>query len=209
MLVNEIFYSINGEGKLQGKPAVFVRFAKCNLSCKYCDTVYAKVADDSKVMTIDEIIKEIEKYKCKNVTLTGGEPLLQTDIFKLVKALTKSNYTVDIETNGSILLHPLSNKAFYTMDIKCPCSGNEESFEVENLNRLTKKDEVKFVVSDEKDLEYSLKFIDDINCEIIYSPVFGSDMKIIAEFVKNLNKENVRISYQLHKLIWPINQRGV
>jgi len=209
MLVNEIFYSINGEGKLQGKSAVFVRFSGCNLNCKYCDTKYAQTKEEGKEMSVDEIVEEIKKYNCPRVTLTGGEPLLQKDIYELVRILAYMQFTIDIETNGSILLQSLPLEAFYTMDIKCPCSGNEKYFEHRNLRRLTDRDEVKFVVCDEKDLEYSLKYLNDIDCTVIYSPVFGCDMKVIAEFVKNLRKDNIKISYQLHKLIWAPNKRGV
>ncbi len=133
MKVNEIFLSIEGEGKRAGLPAVFVRFFGCNCACTYCDSVYACKGDDYKEMSIDEIIEEIDKYQCNNVTATGGEPLIHLEINEFLTRLIDEGYDINVETNGTIkpILRATNDlkdnfyqgTIFYTMDYKCPSSG--------------------------------------------------------------------------------------
>lgn len=143
MKINEIFYSIQGEGNWTGLPNIFIRTSGCNLRCSYCDTKYAY--DTFKEIKIIKIIDEIRKYNCKKVCITGGEPLLQKDMIKLVDELIKNNYNVSIETNGSIEIKPISNKklVMISLDVKCPSSNMSEKMLYQNLLYLKKKDQLK------------------------------------------------------------------
>lgn len=208
MKVCEIFYSISGEGMFQGYPAAFIRFANCNLRCKYCDTKYFV---ENRELSIYEILKIVTEYNSKIVVITGGEPLLQDerDLTDLMALLLHMGYTIDVETNGTkeIIKLPHQN-LHYTVDIKCPCSGHEDSFNEANLKLLDDRDEVKFVVQDEVDFEFSKRYLDQIHCPVIYSPVFGKcDLPKLAEFCKSLG--NVKMQLQLHKIIYPNIARGV
>ena len=215
--VVEIFYSIEGEGKRAGSPTVFIRFAGCNLRCKYCDTKYAFNLNSPEIlwMDIDEIVSEVMKYKCKNVTITGGEPLLyQVHMVRMIKFMThlKPGIEVNIETNGTIvptytLMH-LEN-VFITADQKCPCSGYNEV--VSYLSDLREQDVLKFVVADEVDLAFMKKVLIEhqVKAKIFMHPVFGADLQKLAEFVKEHEYLNIRLGVQLHKIIWNPDTRGV
>lgn len=215
--VVEIFYSIEGEGKRAGAPTVFIRFAGCNLRCKYCDTKYAFNLNSPEIfwMDIDEIVSEVMKYKCKNVTITGGEPLLyQAHMVRMIKFMThlKPGIEVNIETNGTIVptytLMKLEN-VFITADQKCPCSGYNEV--VSYLSDLRKQDVLKFVVEDEVDLAFMKKVLiaHEVKSQIFVHPVFGADLQKLAEFVKEHEYLNIRLGIQLHKVIWKPDERGV
>ena len=156
-LVAEKFVSINGEGKRAGELAVFIRFRKCNLRCSYCDTMWAN-SDDCKaeMLSAEEITEYVINTGVKNVTLTGGEPLLQYDIYYLIKMLMKNGLRVEIETNGSISINALSKKEYrpdFTLDYKLPSSNMENFMLTKNYNYLTKNDVVKFVAGSISDLE--------------------------------------------------------
>lgn len=155
--VVEIFCSINGEGMKAGKLAVFVRMKGCNLACSYCDTSWANEKDASyQEMTADEIVQQVKENQVENVTLTGGEPLLQAGIEQLLQKLADAGLEVEIETNGSVSLKPyatISPKISFTMDYKLASSGMEDKMDLQNFSILTANDTVKFVVSDRKDLE--------------------------------------------------------
>ena len=131
MVVNEIFYSIDGEGLRTGELAVFIRLAGCNLNCSYCDTKYALKISNGNKMTIAEILEEVGKYNCKNVTLTGGEPLIHAHIKELIDELIKNGYKVNIETNGAVDISEYLNKCLVTMDYKLPSSGMEKFMKLE------------------------------------------------------------------------------
>lgn len=215
--VNEIFYSIEGEGIRAGYPCVFVRFNGCNLRCKYCDTGYAQKPGDSN-MTLQEIVDRVKQYKCHRVTLTGGEPLLQSDIAKLVKALSDEGMEINIETNGSIPLESFDwciCNVLFTMDYKTGASGESHNMYLPNLGYLSASDVVKFVVGSKEDIQQAFYIVDQYldRCNppmIFFSPVFGSiEPKDIVEAIKQSGHTECRVQLQLHKFIWPPEQRGV
>ena len=218
--VVEKFVSINGEGKLAGQLAIFIRFAGCNLNCSYCDTTWANEAHVKyESMTAEEIIAYIKSTKVRNITLTGGEPLKQEGMHELLVALSKQeDIAVEIETNGSIALKDFidieNNKPSFTMDYKLKSSGMEARMLVENFNYLEKKDTVKFVVGSEEDLIRAKAIIDEFSligkCGVYLSPVYGKiDMKYMVEFMKGNNLNGVNLQIQMHKVIWAPEERGV
>ena len=212
MLVTEIFNSIDGEGKYAGKLATFIRFAGCNLRCSYCDTLYAQEHDSGTEMSIEELIG-LCKYD--HVTITGGEPLLQTDLKKLIVALLKINKFVNIETNGSIDIRGTKLNDFflnYTIDYKSKSSGMNNSMLMSNFEFLSGKDVIKFVVGNREDLLDMKRVIETFptKAQIYVSPVFGQIEPVeIVEFMKEFNLEWCKLQLQLHKLIWPVNMRAV
>ena len=211
MKVVEIFQSIDGEGIRAGLPVIFIRLYGCNLRCQYCDTKYSYNDEDYQEMSIFEILKEVQNYSIKRITLTGGEPLIHKDVDILIKLLRKNDYEVNIETNGSIEIAPyrLSN-VIITMDYKCRCSGMEKEMYLPNIKKLRKQDVLKFVVEDEDDLIKVKEFSNQTEAQIFISPVFGKiqPVKIVDYILKN-NLANCRVQLQLHKIIWDPNERGV
>ena len=217
--VVEIFESINGEGKKAGQLAVFVRFQKCNLNCSYCDTRWAN-ADTSPYtpMTTEEIYNKILYSGITNITITGGEPLLQNNIEELLIKLGENpNLKVEIETNGSINLKKFSslkNPPSFTMDYKAPSSNMEKFMDLENFSYLTNNDTIKFVVSSIKDLEKTKEIIDKYSligkCSIYLSPVFGKiELSNIVNFMKTHKLNGVNMQFQMHKIIWDPEAKGV
>lgn len=216
--VAEKFVSINGEGKRAGELAVFIRFRKCNLRCSYCDTMWAN-SDDCKaeMLSAEEITEYVINTGVKNVTLTGGEPLLQYDIYYLIKMLMKNGLRVEIETNGSISINALSKKEYrpdFTLDYKLPSSNMENFMLTKNYNYLTKNDVVKFVAGSISDLEKAVEIIKKFSltekCGVYFSAVFGKISPAeIVEFLKEKKLNNVRLQLQLHKFIWSPDRKGV
>lgn len=208
MNVNEIFYSIDGEGIRTGAPAVFIRLTGCNLRCSYCDTAYA--FNDGSEMSESEIIDAVKQYKCKNVTVTGGEPLLQGR--ELIKKLCRLGYNVNVETNGSLPINDIQHaNAIITMDYKTPSSLMESKMRLQNISILREQDVLKFVCNKE-DLKTVKRICEEYNpkCYIYISPVFGECEPLdIVEFVKEMNNPKIRAQIQLHKIIWKPNERGV
>lgn len=216
MKVIELFLSVNGEGLKSGELATFVRFAGCNLRCPYCDTKYSYENPKYIEMSIDEIISKIESFKAHNVTLTGGEPLVQKDIDILIKKLSDKGYRVELETNGSVDISKyvgLKGVAF-TLDYKGPTSLMEDKMLLDNYKYLTKNDVVKFVCGSTKDLEKArdiiLKYkLDEITNPFL-SPVFGEiSLEGMVDFMKENNLNHVRLQLQIHKIIWDKDKRGV
>lgn len=217
--VVEKFISINGEGTLSGQLSVFIRFAGCNLNCSYCDTSWANKKDVSyEWMTSKDIYEYINSTGVRNVTLTGGEPLLQVGIIELLEMLAKdTELHVEIETNGSILIDKFSNlenPPSFTMDYKLTSSNMEGKMELDNFKYLTKKDTVKFVSGTIEDLQKTKHIIDKYNLvdktNLYISPVFGKiSMDNIVEFMKDKKMNGVNLQIQLHKIIWDPNERGV
>ncbi len=217
--VVEKFVSINGEGRRCGQLATFIRFAGCNLNCGYCDTAWAndrKVAFDP--MTAEEVYAYIKETQVTNVTLTGGEPLLQQDMGELLELLSQDpELYVEIETNGSVLLSKFSgleNPPSFTMDYKLPSSGMERMMALENFDFLTEKDTVKFVSGSMADLEKARELINKYKLtektSIFISPVFGDiELESIVDFMKDNQMNGVNMQVQLHKIIWDPNERGV
>jgi 7-carboxy-7-deazaguanine synthase len=217
--VVEKFVSINGEGRRCGQLATFIRFAGCNLNCGYCDTAWAndrKVAFDP--MTAEEVYAYIKDTQVTNVTLTGGEPLLQQDMGALLELLSQDpELYVEIETNGSVLLSKflgLENPPSFTMDYKLPSSGMERMMALENFDQLTEKDTVKFVSGSMADLEKARELIDRYKLTektaVFISPIFGEiELESIVDFMKDNQMNGVNMQVQLHKIIWDPNERGV
>lgn len=217
MQVVEKFVSINGEGKRAGELAVFIRFKGCNLSCSYCDTTWANEKDcPYEELSPSDIFKYIKSTNVRNVTLTGGEPLLQKDIKELIDLISEDSFLrVEIETNGSIDLSKyLSDRVTFTMDYKLTSSGYEDKMFLGNFDYLKKKDTVKFVAGSTLDLNKALEIIrryDLANkCHVYFSPVFGEILpsQIVDFMIKN-NLNDTRIQIQMHKVIWDPQKRGV
>ncbi len=215
MRVIEKFVSINGEGLRQGELSVFIRFANCNLRCSYCDTTYSFINPKYNDESIDEIIDYINSKHVKNITLTGGEPLIQNGIDELINRLVNLDYRVEIETNGSIdITKYLNDKISFTLDYKLPTSLMESFMDVNNYKYITKKDSVKFVCGDiddlykAKEIIYKYNLIDKTNCLI--SPVFNQiKLEDMVNFLIDNNLNDVRLCLQIHKIIWDPNKRGV
>ena len=202
--INSIFYSIQGEGCDNGIPTIFIRLAGCNLRCSYCDTKYAYYEGNE--MEIDEIFKEIKKWDCKRVCITGGEPLLQNNIYKLIDFLLHRKYEISVETNGSIDISKLSLRDIVIkMDLKCPSSGMHKKMRRENINLLRERDELKFIIDGKEDYEYAKKIINEYKplCNIIFQPVWG-DMEKARKIAEWILKDNInaRFSIQIHKILW-------
>ncbi|KYK21472.1 hypothetical protein AYK24_09055 [Thermoplasmatales archaeon SG8-52-4] len=202
MIINEIFYSLQGEGKWTGLPNIFIRTTGCNLRCSFCDTKYAY--DLGKEMSLDDIIKTISKYPCNYVCLTGGEPLLQKETQKLIKLLLERNYKLSIETNGSINIKELSGKSvMISLDIKCPSSKMHERNDFSNIQLLRKDDQLKFIIKDKKDYEYAKEIIKKYKpkCMIFFQPVWGIRPEKIAKWIIS-DGLDIKLGLQIHKIIW-------
>lgn len=201
MRIVEIFRSIQGEGRKQGIPCVFLRLAGCNLSCHWCDTEYARPRDAGIERGRDQIIETIWRMNYPHVCITGGEPLLQKEeLIPLLESLHRLGKSVEIETNGTIDFRDVQPYASICMDVKCPLSG--ESSDLSLLQYLTPADSVKFVVQDIVDCVYAEEVMGKhrITAEIFISPVEGSDYKTLAEYVVD-QALPARFQLQLHKLI--------
>ncbi|SCN25447.1 7-carboxy-7-deazaguanine synthase [Clostridium sp. N3C] len=217
--VVEKFISLNGEGILVGQPAVFIRFHGCNLSCSFCDTSWANEKDTTyDFMTEEEIYEYIKGTGIKNVTLTGGEPLLVPNIAELLHLLSLDTCLhVEIETNGSIDLSPFAiipNSPSFTMDYKLPGSLMEDKMLVSNFEILSQKDTVKFVVGSREDLNRAREVIYDYDltskCHVLISPVYGKiKLDEIADYLIKHRMNNVAMQLQMHKIIWGPDRRGV
>ena len=203
MKINEIFYSIQGEGKWTGRPIIFIRTTGCNLRCTFCDTKYAY--ENGKELKISEVLKKIEKYNCHYVCITGGEPLLQDDIFDLIKELYSKNYLVLIETNGSINIKKLIEfeNLIISLDIKCPSSKMDKEMDFKNIDLLKREDQIKFIIKNKLDYNYAKEIIRKFKpkCDIYFQPVWGENPKIIAEWIIS-DRLNVKLGLQLHKILW-------
>jgi len=217
--VVEKFISINGEGMKSGELAVFIRFQKCNLKCSYCDTAWACTDDaEYEEMDCEAITKYIASTGVKNVTLTGGEPLLQENLSILITEIAKSgDMHIEVETNGSQSLLYMSRmiaRPSFTMDYKLPSSGMETFMDIENFEVLTKADSVKFVCGSIEDLDKARTLIKKhgllTNTNVYFSPVHStlSAEKIVEYMIKH-NLNGIRLQLQLHKFIWNPEMRGV
>lgn len=210
--VNEIYFSIQGESSKTGLPCVFVRLTYCNLRCSYCDTEYAFY--EGRDLSVNEIISEVKSYQCKLVEITGGEPLVQMDeCLELMKILCDEGFEVMIETGGSLPIKDIDKRVMIIMDLKCPSSGMEKKNLYENINYLKQTDEVKFVVGDREDYEWSREQINKYSltdkCEVLFSVVFGKlePVTLVNWIIED--KLNVRYQLQMHKYIWHPETKGV
>lgn len=217
--VAEQFVSINGEGTRAGELAVFVRLCGCNLQCSYCDTQWANQPDVSyKLQTTEEIVQAILETGVRNVTLTGGEPLLTPNVVELIAAITaQPTLSLEIETNGSVPLQSfaaIQPRPIFTMDYKLPSSGMEHKMCLENMQLLQPQDTVKLVSGSLEDLERGAALIQQYDlthrCHVYFSPVFGSiEPQEMVQFLIERKLNGVRLQLQLHKYIWDPQERGV
>ena len=213
----EIFESINGEGKKAGQLALFIRFQGCNLNCDYCDTKWANKQDTKYIsISTEEIINRILKSGIKNITITGGEPLIQPYIKELLKELSKLDIEIEIETNGSIDIKPFTEfkNISLTMDYKLSASKMENFMNLENFSYIRKNDTIKFVSGSIEDLEKVKTLIEKYNlkekCSIYISPVFGKIIPVkIVEFMLKNKLNGINLQLQIHKIIWSPDKKGV
>lgn len=206
MKVSEIFLSLQGEGLDTGMPTVFLRLAGCNLRCSYCDTTYA--FHDGEDAGDEEIVSRISALGYRRVCITGGEPLLQ-DLYALCRELRARGFWIKLETNGSL---PFRRECFdvVDMDIKTPSSGESAKMRFSNIGKLRRKDELKFVISDREDYDYSREILERFTprCNVIFQPSYGVlKPETLAEWILN-DRIGVRLGIQLHKLLWG-DRRGV
>ena len=216
MKIHEIFYSIQGESTYSGLPCVFVRLSGCNLRCSYCDTRHAY--EDGDELSEGRIIEEVARYPTGLVEITGGEPLLQPEVTSLITALADRRYKVLIETNGSLSLAGVDERATIIMDIKCPGSGMSGKMRWENLGALRSHDEIKFVLTDRADYDWALGVVGEHRLAGKYvvhlSPAFGIlEPERLASWMLQSGTAggglNARLHLQLHRYIWPAVERGV
>jgi 7-carboxy-7-deazaguanine synthase len=199
MKVTEIFHSLQGEGKNQGKPCLFIRLAGCNLKCLWCDTPESLTG--GKEMSSDSILEQVMRINPPYICITGGEPLLQADEMEnLLETLHRKGSLIDIETNGTIDFSKIQPFASICMDVKCPSSGEQSDLSL--LEKIRPQDSVKFVVKDEADCQCAREVMKthQIAGEIFISPVFGTDYKTISKFILT-NNLPARMQVQLHKII--------
>lgn len=211
LLVNEIFKSIQGESWFAGLPCVFVRLTGCNLRCSYCDTKYAYEGGEE--FAVEQLVQRVAGHNCPMVEITGGEPLLQDETPELAEALLQNDRTVLVDTNGSFDIDILPKGIVRIVDVKCPDSGQSEKMLWENMDRLVKTDEVKFVLQSKRDYEWAKSVMEDYEllrrCMVLFSPAFGIlQPSTLAEWVLADNL-TVRLNLQLHKYIWSPDKRGV
>jgi 7-carboxy-7-deazaguanine synthase len=210
--INEIYHSIQGESTSAGRPCVFVRLTYCNLRCTYCDTEYAFY--DGKDFSVEQIIDEIEKYNCKLVEITGGEPLVQMEeCLEMMKRLCDLGFEVMIETGGSLSIKDIDHRVKVIMDLKCPSSEMEKKNLDENIQYLKPTDELKFVIGNREDYDWTVEQMRKYNlkskCEVLFSVVFGKlePVELVNWILED--KLDVRFQLQMHKFIWDPQTKGV
>ncbi len=200
----EIFYSLQGESSRMGLPTIFIRLSGCPMRCHYCDTAYA--FQGGSMMSIEDIMASIKQYDTRYVTVTGGEPLAQKEVIYLLKTLADSNYEVSIETGGGLSIKEVYTRIKIILDIKTPESGEEKKNHWENLDMISAKDEIKFVLCSRKDYDWAKKIIDQYKltqkCSVLFSPVYLKlDVTDLGDWILK-DQLHVRMQIQLHKLLW-------
>jgi 7-carboxy-7-deazaguanine synthase len=212
LTVNEIFHSIQGESTHAGRPCVFVRLTACDLRCSWCDTPYA--FHEGTRMTIEDVVAKVHGYGCDVVEITGGEPLLQKDVYPLMQRLLDERCTVLLETGGHRSVDDVPAGVIRVIDVKCPGSGEAERNHWPNLDRLRPTDEVKFVIRDRADYEYAHDVVSRHNligrcAAVLFSPVHAVlAPRVLAEWIL-ADRLPVRLQLQAHKYIWGAEVRGV
>ena len=212
LTVNEIFHSIQGESSHAGRPCVFVRLTGCNLRCAWCDTAYA--FDEGRSISVDDVVGAVEAYDCPLVEITGGEPLLQPDVYPLMNRLLGAGKTVLLETGGQIDISDVPAAVVKVLDVKCPGSGEAARNAWGNLERLAGHDEVKFVIRDRADYEFARDVLRRHGLErrcaaVLLSPVHRvMDPRELAAW-SLADRLPVRVQVQLHKYVWGDDARGV
>jgi 7-carboxy-7-deazaguanine synthase len=212
LTINEIFHSVQGESTYAGRPCVFVRLTACDLRCSWCDTPYAFYEGSKR--PLEAILAEVGRYACPLVEITGGEPLLQEDVYPLMEALVAQGRTVLLETGGHRSTERVPEQVRTILDVKCPGSGEAHRMDWSNLERLRPHDEVKFVIRDRSDYEYAGDVmrrhdLDRRAAAIHFSPVHGElSPRTLSEWVL-ADELPVRVQLQIHKIIWDPQTRGV
>ena len=212
LTINEIYFSVQGESTWAGLPCVFVRLTFCDLRCTYCDTEYAFY--EGKKRSLGEIVDDVLAYDCPLVEITGGEPLLQRNALPLMAMLADADRTILLETSGAHDISAVDPRVHRIMDLKTPGSGEVERNLFSNIDYLTSRDEVKFVIGSREDYEWSRTQLRDHRlagrCRaVLFSPIFGRiDPREIVEWIL-ADKLPVRFQLQMHKFIWTPTQRGV
>ena len=212
LTVNEIFYSIQGESDQVGRPCVFVRLTGCDLRCVWCDTPYA--FHEGRKLDVDAVVAEVARYQCDLVEVTGGEPLLQADVYPLLDRLLGAGITVLLETGGHVSVERVPPAVVKVLDVKCPASGESERTAWDNLSRLTDRDQVKFVIADRPDYEFARDVVRRhtlaARCgAVLFSPVHDQlPPAQLAGWVLD-DRLPVRLQIQLHKHLWGAGTRGV
>jgi len=212
LTINEIFYSIQGESTFVGRPCVFVRLSACDLRCSWCDTEYA--FHQGRKQSLGDVLAEVERLNCPLVEVTGGEPLLQEQVYPLMQSLLDRGRTVLLETGGHRSTADVPPPVVTILDVKCPGSGEAQRTEWSNLERLRRHDEAKFVVRDREDYEYARNVIGqyDLGARVAavhLSPVHDvMDLRLLSEWVL-ADRLHARVQVQLHKYIWDPLTRGV
>jgi len=212
LLVNELFYSIQGESTWSGLPCGFVRLSGCNLRCRYCDTQYAYEPGDPK--EIEDLVQQLNRFDCPHVTITGGEPLIQEDTPMLVSRLLQNGFKISMETNGSQDIGFVDPRCVKIMDLKCPSSGMQAYNRMENLELLGPQDQVKFVIANREDYQFALRAARRLTNHIqagniLFSPVHR--LLAATDLAQWMLHDHVRarLQIQLHKYLWPDQERGV
>ncbi|MBU0679975.1 MAG: radical SAM protein [Proteobacteria bacterium] len=219
MLVSELFYSIQGESSYAGYPCLFIRLAGCNLRCTYCDAKYTYEETDRE-MSLAEIVSFVRKSPVHLVEITGGEPLLQKNVYTLMETLLADDRTVLLETNGSIDLAKVPDAVVKIMDIKCPGSGMAEMNRLANLQQLTSNDELKFVLRSKEDYIWAVDFLREHKLCLPHSSDRQTPKIIFSAVTRDLDPADlaawlladglpIRLQLQLHTLLWPDKTRGV
>lgn len=212
LTINEIYLSIQGESTHVGRPCAFVRLTACDLRCSWCDTPYAFT--EGRKMTVESVLAGVQKLGCKLVEMTGGEPLLQADVYPLMEALIQTGHEVLVETGGHVPLTRLPRKVRAIIDVKCPGSGESGKMHWSNLGTLKPGDEVKFVIKDRVDFDYARTVVIDHRlteraAAVLFSPVHGvMAPDLLAQWILESGLP-VRLQLQAHKYIWRPDARGV
>ena len=211
LVINEIFHSIQGESSYMGRPCVFVRLTYCNIRCAYCDTEYAFY--EGTEMPVDDIVDAVRRFGCNLVEVTGGEPLFQSNVHELMTRLCDEGYELLLETGGSLDISGVDERVRRIVDFKCPSSAMMKKNHWENVKFLNGRDEVKFVIGDRDDYDWSKRMIEehqiDRRCPVLMSVVFGKLEPIqLAEWILGDNLD-VRFQLQMHKYIWSPETKGV
>jgi 7-carboxy-7-deazaguanine synthase len=213
MQVTEIFRSIQGESTYAGLPCTFVRLTACNLRCVWCDTEYSFYGGTK--MTLEEVMQRVHSLGGRLVEITGGEPLLQEEVYPLMGRLLSEGYTVMLETSGERVIARVPREVIKIVDVKCPDSGEGDTFQLENLEHLAPHDQIKFVLGSRRDYEFARDFtrqhkLSDRAAAVIFSPAHGKvDLPAMAKWMIEDGLEKVRFGSQLHKIIWGAEARGV
>jgi 7-carboxy-7-deazaguanine synthase len=212
LTISEIYLSVQGESTHVGRPCVFVRLTACNLRCSWCDTPYAFTG--GRRMSVDEVLADVARHECRLVEITGGEPLLQPEVYPLMERLVAARYEVLLETGGHVAIDDVPDEVAAIVDVKCPASGEAGHMHWANLDQISATDEVKFVIQDRADFDYAVEIVDRYRLAgraraVLFSPVHG----VLApdQLARWILEAHVpaRLQIQAHKYIWSPETRGV